>query len=144
MPGVAIVTDTTAYAPPELLEANGVRVVSLYVNFGTARTEREADIVDYDRFFDELRSAEELPTTSQPSVGDFLSVYEPLLAEGREVVSIHIAGGLSGTPEAARQAREALVRDGKDGERVHMIDPATAPGGPGMIPAAARAPGHPA
>ena len=137
MPGVAIVTDTTAYAPPELLEANGVRVVSLYVNFGTARTEREADIVDYDRFFDELRSAEELPTTSQPSVGDFVSVYEPLLSEGNEVVSIHIAGGLSGTPEAARQAKETLERDGSSGDRVHVLDSTTAAGGLGLVVLAA-------
>jgi fatty acid kinase fatty acid binding subunit len=137
MPGVAIVTDTTAYAPSELLEANGVRVVSLYVNFGAARTEREADIADYDRFFDELRSAEELPTTSQPSVGDFLSVYEPLLAAGREIVSIHIAGGLSGTPEAARQAKEALDGDGADGDRVHVLDSTTAAGGLGLVVLAA-------
>jgi DegV family protein with EDD domain len=139
MPRVAVVTDTTAYLPRPVVEANDVRLVSLYVNFGAERTEREADITDYDRFFDELRSAEELPTTSQPSVGDFVSVYEPLLAEGRDVVSIHIAGGLSGTPEAARQAKETLERDGTGGERVHVIDSTTGAGGLGlMVVAAAR------
>jgi DegV family protein with EDD domain len=137
MPRVAVVTDTTAYAPSEVLEANGVQVVSLYVNFGTERTEREAEIADYDRFFDELRSAEELPTTSQPSVGDFVSVYEPLLSEGHEVVSIHIAGGLSGTPEAARQAKETLERDGSSGDRVHVLDSTTAAGGLGLVVLAA-------
>src|SRR5438105_9014839 len=137
MPRVAVVTDTTAYIPSEVLEANGVRVVSLYVNFGTDRTEPEAEIADYERFFDELRSAEELPTTSQPSVGDFVSVYEPLLSEGNEVVSIHIAGGLSGTPEAARQAKETLERDGKGGDRVHVIDSRTAAGGLGLVVLAA-------
>src|SRR2546423_8668118 len=131
MPRVAVVTDTTAYIPPDVLDAQDVRVVSLYVNFGTDRTEREADIVDYDRFFDELRSAEELPTTSQPSVGDFVSVYEPLLGAGHEIVSIHIAGGLSGTPEAARQAKETLERDGRGGGRGHGFDSTTAPRGPG-------------
>jgi DegV family protein with EDD domain len=137
MPRVAVVTDTTAYLPPEVAEANDVRVVSLYVNFGAERTEREADITDYDVFFDELRSAEELPTTSQPSVGDFVSVYGPLLAEGRDVVSIHIAGGLSGTPESARQAKETLEREGKGGERVHVIDSTTAAGGLGLVTLAA-------
>ena len=137
MPRVAVVSDTTAYFPTEVAEANGIRIVSLYVNFGSERTEREADIADYDAFYDELRSAAKLPTTSQPSVGDFVSVYEPLLSEGQDVVSIHIAGGLSGTPEAARQAKETLERDGKGGDRVHVIDSRTAAGGLGLVALAA-------
>ena len=137
MPRVAVVSDTTAYFPTEVAEANGIRIVSLYVNFGGERTEREADISDYDVFYDELRSAAKLPTTSQPSVGDFVSVYEPLLSEGQDVVSIHIAGGLSGTPEAARQAKETLERDGKGGDRVHVIDSRTAAGGLGLVALAA-------
>jgi len=137
VPRVAVVSDTTAYMPAEFAEANDIRLVSLYVNFGAERTEREADIADFDRFYDELRSAETLPTTSQPSVGDFVSVYEPLLAEGRDVVSIHIAGGLSGTPEAARQAKETLEREGQGGERVHVLDSATAAGGLGLMTLAA-------
>jgi DegV family protein with EDD domain len=137
VPNVAVVSDTTAYMPAEVATANDVRLVSLYVNFGTERTEREADIGDYDAFYEELRSAETLPTTSQPSVGDFTSVYEPILADGRDVVSIHIAGGLSGTPDAARQAKETLERDGKGGDRVHVIDSETAAGGLGMVVLAA-------
>jgi fatty acid kinase fatty acid binding subunit len=137
VPNVAVVTDTTAYLPGEVVEANDIRLVSLYVNFGAERTEREAEIRDYDAFYDELRSAVKLPTTSQPSVGDFVSVYEPLLAEGRDVVSIHIAGGLSGTPEAARQAKETLERDGNGGERVHVVDSMTSAGGLGLVALAA-------
>src|SRR5438445_333216 len=55
MPRVAVVSDTTAYFPTEVAEANGIRIVSLYVNFGGERTEREADIADYDVFYDELK-----------------------------------------------------------------------------------------
>ena len=137
MPEVAVVSDTTAYLPSEVTEENGISLVSLYVNFGAGDTQREADIRDYAAFFDRLRSANEWPTTSQPSVGDFIEVYEPLLAEGRDVVSIHISGGLSGTHESARQAREALERDGKGGERVHVMDSSTAAGGLGMVVLAA-------
>jgi DegV family protein with EDD domain len=137
MPRVAVVSDTTAYLTPEVIAANGIHIVSLYVNFGGERTEREADIADYDAFYEELRSAQKLPTTSQPSVGDFVSVYEPLLADGQDVVSIHIAGGLSGTPEAARQAKETLERDGKGGDRVHVLDSRTAAGGLGLVVLAA-------
>src|SRR3954467_15496767 len=128
MPEVAVVTDSTAYLPPELVERHGLQVVPLYIVFGGDRTVRETEITDYPAFFEELRAADGLPTTSPPSVGDFVSVFEPLLDEGRDVVAIHISGGLSGTPEAARQAAEALEREGKGGERVRVIDSRTAAG----------------
>jgi DegV family protein with EDD domain len=137
MPRVAVVCDTTAYLPGEVVDSNQIHLVSLYVNFGTDRTERESEISDYGAFFDELRGAEELPTTSQPSLGDFIEVYEPLLADGGEVVSVHLSGGLSGTVDAARQAKEALERDGQGGERIRVFDSATACGGLGMVAMAA-------
>src|SRR5215212_7161217 len=137
MSEVAVVTDSTSYLAPGVAEENGVTVVPLYVVFGGDRTVPETEITDYDAFFDELRKAETLPTTSQPSVGDFRAAYEPLLADGREVVSIHISGGLSGTPEAARQAKEALEREDKGGDRVHVIDSTTAAGGLGFLVLAA-------
>jgi len=135
--GVAVVTDTTGYLPRDLAAQENIEVVSLYVNFAGERTEREADISDYDAFFEELRSSEQLPTTSQPSVGDFTSVYEPMLARGDDVVSIHISGGLSGTPESARQAAEQLEREGKGGDRVRVIDSKTAAGGLSLVTLAA-------
>jgi DegV family protein with EDD domain len=133
---VAVVSDTTSYLPGDLAEANQIHLVSLYVVFGGERTVREADITDYDAFFDDLRGTEQLPTTSQPSVGDFIEVYEPLLARG-DVVSIHISGGISGTVESARQATEQLERDGKGGERVRVMDSATSAGGLGLMALAA-------
>jgi DegV family protein with EDD domain len=140
MPPVAVVTDSTSYLPPELIERHGIHIVPLYVVFGGDRTVSEVEITDYPAFFEELRGAEALPTTSQPSVGDFTAVFEPLLADGGEVVSVHISGGLSGTPEAARQAKEALSRDSKGGERIEVVDSTTAAGGLGfMVLAAAKA-----
>src|SRR5919108_6667 len=140
MSPVAVVTDSTSYLPPELIQRDGIHVVPLYVVFEGNRTVPEVEITDYPAFFEELRSAEKLPTTSQPSVGDFTAVFEPLLAEGKEIVSVHISGGLSGTPEAARQAKEALTRDDKGGERIEVVDSTTAAGGLGfMVLAAAKA-----
>ena len=133
MPGVAVVSDTTGYLPRDVVEANQIHLVSLYVNFGADRIEREADIGDYDGFYEELRSVEQLPATSQPSVGDFIGVYEPLLAEGKDVLSIHISEGISGTCGAARQAAEQLERDGKGGGRVRVFDSTTAAGGLGLM-----------
>jgi DegV family protein with EDD domain len=133
MPGVAVVADTTHYLPRELAAAEGVHLVSLYVNWPDHQ-EREADMPDFDGFYDRLRTAAELPTTSQPSIGDFLAVYEPLLAEGHDVVSVHLSGGISGTVEAARQA--AQQAEG----RIEVLDSETGAGGLGLVVlAAARA-----
>src|SRR3954451_2009419 len=139
MPEVAVVTDSTAYLPPELVEQHGLKVVPLYIVFGGDRTVRETEITDYPAFFEELRQADSLPSTSQPSVGDFAGVYEPLLAAGKEIVSLHISAGLSGTSESARQAAEGLEREGKGGERVHVVDSRTAAGGLGLLTLAAVA-----
>jgi DegV family protein with EDD domain len=133
MPSVAVVADTTAYLPTEVAERHGITLVPLYVVFGSDRTERESDIKDFPAFFEELRSADSVPTTSQPSVGDFIAAYEPLLEDGRDIVSIHISAGLSGTADAARQASEQLAREGKGGERVRVVDSATAAGGLGLL-----------
>jgi DegV family protein with EDD domain len=134
----ALVADTTSYLPREMLAEHDVHLISLYVGL-EGDQQRESDIGDLDAFYERLRVSEETVTTSQPSVGDFLSVYEPLLAEGREVCSVHLASGISGTYESAMQARERLVADGKGGERIHICDSRTGCGGMGlMILAAAR------
>jgi DegV family protein with EDD domain len=138
MPGTAVVTDSTACLPAELAAGNSIETVSLYVNFGADRTERETDLMtELDRFYDEIRSAEQWPTTSQPSVGDFVEAYEPLLSEGKDVVSIHISEGISGTCGAARQAAEILAAEGKGGERVRVVNSQSAAGGLGLIALAA-------
>jgi DegV family protein with EDD domain len=141
MSRVSVVADTTGYLPQGLAGANQIELVSLYVNFGGERTVREADITDYDSFYEELRDADPLPTTSQPAVGDFLAVYEPLLDKGHDILSVHISGGLSGTCEAARQAVEAIERDdGRGSGRIRVFDSATGAGGTGLVAlAAARA-----
>ena len=134
MPATAVVTDSTSYLPPEMVAGNAIDIVSLYVNFAGDRTERETDLMaDLDKFYDEIRSAEQWPTTSQPSVGDFIEVYEPLLAAGKDVVSIHLSEGISGTCDSARQAAELLEKDGKGGERIRVVDSQSAAGGMGLI-----------
>jgi DegV family protein with EDD domain len=137
MPPVSVVTDSTAYLPSEAVDQNKITLVSLYINWDGERTQPESEITDIDAFMDELRAGEHLPTTSQPSVGDFIAAYEPLLADGGEIVSVHISGGISGTVESARQAAEQLERDGKGGDRIRVMDSATAAGGQGIVVLAA-------
>ncbi|MGA2929228.1 MAG: DegV family protein [Solirubrobacteraceae bacterium] len=135
---VTIVTDTCHYLPQQLIAAHGIHQVSLYVHWQDD-TQRELEIVDYAAYYRRLRDAAQLPTTSQPSIGDFLAVYEPLIDAGDEVVSIHLAGGISGTVSAATQAREQL---GARAEAVHIFDSATACGGEGLVVLAAAAAAH--
>jgi DegV family protein with EDD domain len=138
MAGVAIVTDTTHYMPRDLARARGVHQVSLYVSWGDEAV-RESEITDYDAFYERLRSGHLAPTTSQPSIGDFLEVYEPLLEAGHDICSIHLAGGISGTIGAAAQARALLEERGLS-ERVETIDAESACGGlAGVVLAAAAA-----
>jgi DegV family protein with EDD domain len=129
MANVAVVTDTTAYLPADVVRAEDLHLVSLYVNWPEG-SEREADMPGFEGFYERLSTADQLPTTSQPSIGDFLEVWEPLLDDGREIVSIHISGGLSGTIESARQARDRL---GEGATRVEVIDSTTACGGLGLV-----------
>jgi DegV family protein with EDD domain len=137
MPPGAIATDSTHYLPRALADRREVHQVSLYVGW-SGEPERELDMDGFDDFYARLATDPELPTTSQPSIGDFLAVWEPLLESGRDVVSIHLAGGISGTYEAARQARGLLAERGL-GDRVEVIDGETACGGMGMLVLAAAA-----
>jgi DegV family protein with EDD domain len=141
--GVAVVTDSTTYLPAELIERWGVERVSLYVGWGGEHLpERDYDL---EEFYARLRDSEDLPSTSQPSVGDFLAVYEPLAEAGRDIVSIHIASGLSGTYESAREAARVIEDKGHRG-RVEVVDGQTGAGGLGclvLVAAEAAAAGQP-
>jgi len=134
----AVVCDTTAYLPSELVAEQGIERISLYVTVD-GRQEAESEISDYAEFYERLRASEGGATTSQPSVGDFVALYERLLDEGREVVSIHISSGISGTFTAAEQARERLIEEGRGGERIHLFDSRSACGGMGFSVLAAAA-----
>lgn len=134
-----VVCDSTSYLPDELLRELDAHLISLYVSIdGDQR--RELDIGDYTEFFERLKVSEDGASTSQPSIGDFLAVYEPLLEQGHEIVSVHLSASISGTWEGARQARQQLLSEGKGGERIHIYDSRSTAGGLGlMVITAARA-----
>jgi DegV family protein with EDD domain len=132
---VEVVTDSTHYLPADVLARHRVHVVSLYVKRGDT-LERESDIADLDAFYERLRSASDVPTTSQPSVGDFLATYEPLLDAGRDIVSIHLSSAVSGTYDSALQARRQLAEKGLGG-RIAVIDSRSGAAGLGLAAIAA-------
>jgi DegV family protein with EDD domain len=140
MAKVAIVTDTTHYLPADLVAENEIHQVSLYVHWQD-RDDREVDLPDFDGYYEHLRTAPDLPTTSQPSVGDFLAVYEPLLDAGHDIVSIHLSAGISGTYDSALAAKASLDEQGREG-RIEVVDSSTACGGLGLVALAAAAGGR--
>ncbi len=129
---VAVVTDSTTYVPDAMLDALDVARVDLYVGWD-CEIEPESSWSDLDGFYLRLGAEERTPTTSQPSVGDFKDAYAPLLEAGREIVSIHIAAGISGTCESAREAVRALGA----ADRITVIDGRTGAGGLGCLVIAA-------
>jgi len=111
----AIVVDSTADFPDAQDQYPNWRVVPLYVNFGTESYKDGVDLTAA-QFYERLRTSPELPTTSQPTPGDFLAAYEELGSYER-IFSVHIAANLSGTFQSAGTAAEQLG----DG-RVRTID----------------------
>jgi DegV family protein with EDD domain len=134
----AVVCDSSQYLPPEVIAAKDIGVISLYVSIDGDQ-QRETEITDYDDFYSRLRQSSGGATTSQPSVGDFIAVWQPLLEQGRDIVSIHISSAISGTFEAANQARQRLIDDGQPGERLHLYDSEMACGATGLCVLAAAA-----
>ena len=112
----AIVLDSTADFPDARQHHTNWRVVPLYVNFGTDSYKDGADLTAHE-FYERLRMSPELPTTSQPTPGDFLAVYEELAQRYERILSLHIASNLSGTFQSAGTAAAQL-----GGDRVRTID----------------------
>ncbi|MBP2241972.1 DegV family protein with EDD domain [Cytobacillus eiseniae] len=91
----AVVTDSTAYIPKELREKLNIYMIPLSVIFGNETYREEIDI-SASAFYEEVK-VKELPTTSQPPVGQFVSLFEQLANEYDAVISIHLSSGISGT-----------------------------------------------
>jgi DegV family protein with EDD domain len=117
----AVVLDSTADFPQAPERFPNWRVVPLYVRFGDESFKDYVELGPED-FYARLRAAPQLPTTSQPTPGDFVTTYEELGGYER-ILSLHIAGGLSGTVESARTAAGMI---GGDRVRVHDSNTASA------------------
>ncbi|EGL82057.1 degV family protein [Caldalkalibacillus thermarum TA2.A1] len=116
MSKIAIVTDSTAYLSRETIDKYRITVVPLSVIFGN-QAYREGEEIGYEEFYRKLKESDVLPTTSQPSVGDFVKAYERLAREYDEAISIHLSSGISGTYQAARQAADLV-----ENFTVHLVD----------------------
>lgn len=102
---IRVVTDSTSDLPRELAQSMGIEIVPLKVRFGTEEFRDGVDL-SADEFYKRLMSSSELPTTSQPSVGEFVEVYERVAQGADGILSVHVSSKVSGTYNAAIQARE--------------------------------------
>jgi DegV family protein with EDD domain len=100
MSKIAIVTDSTAYIPKEIREELGITMVPLNVVFGNETYKEEVEITATD-FYEMMKSAENLPTTSQPAIGEFAMEFERLAKDYDQVISIHLSSQISGTYQSA-------------------------------------------
>jgi DegV family protein with EDD domain len=104
----AIVLDSTADFPDAQQQHANLRVVPLYVSFGTESYKDGLELGAHE-FYERLRTSEVMPTTSQPTPGDFRAVYEELSGYER-ILSLHLASNLSGTYQSAASAADERVR----------------------------------
>lgn len=95
----AVVTDSTAYIPKEMREKWNIHMIPLNVIFGNEVYQEEIDIT-WSQFYEEVKT-KELPTTSQPPIGQFVELFKNLAKDYEAVISIHLSSGISGTFQGA-------------------------------------------
>ncbi len=119
MSKVAIVTDSTAYFPKEMLRGLPVFSLPLHVLWGEDNYLDGVDITPTE-FYKRLQNTKVMPTTSQVTPAAFIGLYQQLLDEGYDILSIHISGKLSGTLDSACQARDQFP-----GAKITQVDSET-------------------
>lgn len=113
---IRIMTDSTSDIPVSLVEKWNILVAPLTVNFEDGSYKDGVDLTG-DAFFEKLAQVDVLPTTSQVSIGEFVTLFERELETYDAVVCINLSSELSGTYNAAVQAKEVIGTD-----RIHVID----------------------
>src|SRR3954471_12669595 len=98
---VAVITDSTAYLPQELVEGYGIHIVPLYVVLA-GRSGREGEDIGPADVAKALAVRGQRVSTSRPTPGDFVAAYRRALEQGADqLVSVHLSSELSSTSEAA-------------------------------------------
>jgi DegV family protein with EDD domain len=118
MSKVAVVTDSTTYLPPELAKKYNISLAPQVLIWGD-QTYRDGVDIQSGEFFNRLKTAKEMPTTSQVAVVSFQEIFQNLVDKGFEVLAILVSSKLSGTVQSAVQARELM---GVAGQKVNIVD----------------------
>jgi DegV family protein with EDD domain len=132
---VRVITDSVSDLPASIASELDITVVPANVHFGTQVFKDGVDLTT-DQFFERLLNGPDFPTTSQPSVGEFVDAYSRVAEDADAIVSIHVSGKVSGTVNSARQGAERVQVECP----IEVLDTQQASMGVGLIAmAAARA-----
>ncbi len=96
MAKVAIMTDSTACLEEEIIKKYNIHVVPLVVNFNN-ESYKEGQELTNKEFYQYIKNNNDLPTTSQPAIGEFIKLYENLAKEYDSIIALHLSSGISGT-----------------------------------------------
>ncbi len=107
MEKIAVVTDSTAYIPPELIKQYGMRVAPLAVIWDGKTLHDDVDITPAE-FYARLKVSKSMPTTSQTTPEEFTKIFSPLLSEGKSILGVFISSTLSGTIDSAMQVKKTM------------------------------------
>jgi DegV family protein with EDD domain len=117
---IAVVTDTCASIPPDLVESLQIGIVPYYLHRGH-ETLRDLVDISHDEFFEWLRSAEVWPTTANPSPGDYLEAFNRAAEDAEGIVSVHMTSKGSGAYQSARIAQE-MAETKLSGVKIEVLD----------------------
>lgn len=101
-----IVTDSAVDLPEEMFAQFGIERMPLLISFGKEMLRSGIDIGPEEFYRRLAENVDHLPTTSQPSPGEFVDLYRRVGATDKDILSIHVSSGLSGTINSARQAAQ--------------------------------------
>lgn len=107
MAKIKVVTDSTIDLTLEEAEKYGIEMIPLCINIDNETYLDRVELTPTD-FIEKMKNSKELPKSSQPAIGSFVKVYERLVSEGYDVISIHMTGGMSGTVRAAESAAQMV------------------------------------
>jgi len=127
MRDIVIVTDSTADIPKSIVEENNIVIVPLTVTY-RGKTYKDGVDLSTEELVKFLNESDELPKTSQVNPNEFYNVYKKLLDEGKEIISIHLSSGISGTYQSALIAKQMLNTD-----KIYVIDGKAVSFGTGLL-----------
>jgi len=124
--GIKIITDNCCDLPAEIISRYSLGMVNMLVRFG--EREYQPGELSNREFYQMMKQSPSLPTTTQPTVQEMMNTYQQALADGSEVIAIHLSSGITGTVQSAN-----LVADMIGNSRLHIVDSKKASVGLGLM-----------
>jgi len=123
-----LISDSTSYLPEKMVNHYGIIIIPLNIHL-EGKSYKEGQDISHDDFYNILKSSKQFPSTSQPSAGEFLEVFQNLGSEDEALV-ILLSAELSGTVQSALMARSMLEPEKQ--ARISIIDSRSAAAGLGF------------